>query len=1342
MSTNSLFHFLKNIDENLAQMAESIESQLYTDPHAVLTKARLFAEKLAKKVMDQEDYNEVYEYTQYERIRFLYKEGVIDDDVKSYFDSVRKAGNKASHEGDSLSVSDGIMAHRYLFQIAVWFVELYGDVNFKAPKYELPKAQGNSNVEQSELEQIVAKSVQKTITETFEEKFKLLQEELKQAREAAVPPQRQNEQEVVETAEPESGNNESAEKDQSEDEQQVKRVTTTESTEGTPIADYLESKGYEVVDKREKGGALWIIGDWGIKDDLFALKDQGVYFRFAKKGSQATKRKPAWFLLNKKPVFITDETPQITEQERGPIEESKPEPEPKQTIEQPKTVETVTLAGYLKQKQLEVIDKREGGGTLWVVGGWELSDLLLPLKKQKVYFRFAKKGSQATKHKPAWFLMGKKKEEVYVTIETDVVEEQEPEKPEFQEPVEKEEPIENIASQKDEEPSIKRLTFNGQQLTLEREQQEKEINIDDFPSCQHFVQGLSNIKITTLGELPESLDGFHTQVKGSGPKAVEKFWDHLQQLLNQGSKEATEIEVEPGTLFLNNKTYQVPEILFDLSIDKFSFQGVDSVVSGLKDNGYERIRDLPNDLSSLQNLKGVGLGRVERFFAQLIVELEHEKKTKERAEKLASMTPEEQEIFLFTEATEQVKALEDPVTRKGFRIVENDYKMMKRRHERFLNGENYSIGALGNDFGVTRQRIQQMLKRFAERVLSLMYDWHEFVKLPIEETGFFEKTLDETLFEHFIITYVLDDQGIRYDDELNMLTNVSKQALEDEKGKLAKMMRNDLRGSLLTDHELESYFNNWAESLSVPPHITKAWSKQLVMKTSETNEWILKNSTNADITEMVMKQYPKGVEVYKNSAELIRKGNAIKAGTFRKGRDFASIVLRDEEADKYVMWGRGLYIHHSFLKKSYDILEEMKDHAVVLLKKRDIILIGKIYSMFEKELNHAGIPSEYALYDLLRRNYSDELIFPKYPRIANEGAQIGFNFEQMRDFIEQKGRPVKTEELMYHFVTNLGWKPFTVQYNLSTHESFISYDHAQVALLHWYEDRTKEDLQPIVDSVRQQLEHHDSIQIYGVYKQTESLCRSLNIETPHLLYALLRERFGDELHFIRFPHIVAEVTDNPVTVNSLVESYILEQGMEVSRDELETWFIDEVGARQEALYNALLIQSILTYKRSSNSEYIHKDVIGYNEELREKLYEVVHTYVKEQASSEKPYVITEEVIEGTALPPLQNEIEWTADLLVSCLRQDERFLLVGTTHHIIVDQDKAQAIKDPISFVAHVLQHQFGGETTLTELRRQLNKIRFSSDGQWTKEMKAIIDDGQAPFIENGEKIMMKSVTT
>jgi len=61
------------------------------------------------------------------------------------------------------------------------------------------------------------------------------------------------------------------------------------------LVEYFRSRGLEVIDKRPSGGALWIVGGLELMNLLRQLADQGTTFRFAAKGGQATRERPAWW---------------------------------------------------------------------------------------------------------------------------------------------------------------------------------------------------------------------------------------------------------------------------------------------------------------------------------------------------------------------------------------------------------------------------------------------------------------------------------------------------------------------------------------------------------------------------------------------------------------------------------------------------------------------------------------------------------------------------------------------------------------------------------------------------------------------------------------------------------------------------------------------------------------------------------------------------------------------------------------------------------------------------------------------------------------------------------------
>ena len=64
----------------------------------------------------------------------------------------------------------------------------------------------------------------------------------------------------------------------------------------TDIGDILKEKGISFIDKRERGGALWVIGGHELDALMEELKGMGFRFWFSKKGGRVSKNQPAWFI--------------------------------------------------------------------------------------------------------------------------------------------------------------------------------------------------------------------------------------------------------------------------------------------------------------------------------------------------------------------------------------------------------------------------------------------------------------------------------------------------------------------------------------------------------------------------------------------------------------------------------------------------------------------------------------------------------------------------------------------------------------------------------------------------------------------------------------------------------------------------------------------------------------------------------------------------------------------------------------------------------------------------------------------------------------------------------------
>lgn len=168
---NSNFSFFKGKWDVLANLGETAEKNVYHDPHTTVMKLRLFAETLTKFVLAAENIKEVYSTTQVDRINTLRREGLVEPDLFEMFEMLRRKGNQAMHEAEFGKIEEAKAVLHLAFRLSIWFMEVYGDWDFKAPEYIEPLDQPLIDTDK--------------LQKDYEEKVKILEEELEVIRKQA-----------------------------------------------------------------------------------------------------------------------------------------------------------------------------------------------------------------------------------------------------------------------------------------------------------------------------------------------------------------------------------------------------------------------------------------------------------------------------------------------------------------------------------------------------------------------------------------------------------------------------------------------------------------------------------------------------------------------------------------------------------------------------------------------------------------------------------------------------------------------------------------------------------------------------------------------------------------------------------------------------------------------------------------------------------------------------------------------------------------------------------------------------------------------------------------------------
>lgn len=150
----SSFIFLQADYPELYTLTELAEKLVSIDPNSSLTKARLFVEKLILLMGEFERYEFSPKDTPNIRVNKLYAANVFPDTVKTLFDTIRIAGNNATHNGDRTETEARYILKK-LFKLSKWFYETYEGEDLGNIKYE-PQEYVSSEDEISQLNQQLA----------------------------------------------------------------------------------------------------------------------------------------------------------------------------------------------------------------------------------------------------------------------------------------------------------------------------------------------------------------------------------------------------------------------------------------------------------------------------------------------------------------------------------------------------------------------------------------------------------------------------------------------------------------------------------------------------------------------------------------------------------------------------------------------------------------------------------------------------------------------------------------------------------------------------------------------------------------------------------------------------------------------------------------------------------------------------------------------------------------------------------------------------------------------------------------------------------------------------------
>lgn len=886
------------------------------------------------------------------------------------------------------------------------------------------------------------------------------------------------------------------------------------------------------------------------------------------------------------------------------------------------------------------------------------------------------------------------------------------------------------------------LTYGNSIIYIPKNKSSTKLLCLGIKGCNHFLKELALRNIHTLKDLPKQLDGIYLHLTGVGPTTVKKLWNQLVHMFSSDrdvGNHLAEKNIE-RIIYYSGESIEFSPELARLPIQEKDFPGSVKTLRSIRDNGISTYEQLPSQLVELTELPGIGRVRVQQLFHRMKSLFPH----LEKAQALEKLTNDERILYENKQFIKWFATIEqNEGNTREIKLPERYIRILRKRYQALSKKEHLTLQQLGEAEGVTRERVRQIIQRGNTVIARMWRTYVECIKEKLEVEG--DYIVENNHLTHSLVDYVriqsleVKDIYVHEKNSMRLLSLKDEQSFNDIMDEIKSDFHEEFDVVIIDTYAYKSYCKNIANKNHLPIKFVEQLTDQWIHWLNE-QEGIIKNVSKAKIVEMVMLNYPEGVAIYKEEPQLNREANRLMPGSFVNEREFTAVFSREEMNERLLLWARGVYIHRNFIQAEESWIRNIQHKATAILQEKEFIHVRKLFNVVREEAKSQHIPNEYALFSLMRLYDEHILSLERFPMIQIAGDKRVNNEQRVIEYIEKKGMFATKQDFIQDFVCKRGWKSFTIEQIISDSLEIIPYEHGVYTLFHPYEWITEEQLSPFFNMINKMFEDHIVISVNTLFQCTKEKAKELKIETPHVLYALLKN--VDQAHaiFERFPYILpGDASFGSMNNRALIEEFIAEKETTVTRQETIQWLSTITEASESVLDFALnTSQDILYYERGQYGEYVHRDTIGLSgKKEKQLLAEIDRVYDVWKRTAGKKYILLKDLYRSMKLPRLNNNIQWTPVLLANVIKLSGEWQTFGSYDEIYMPTHEGSGCD--IEFIEHLIETEFNGVLTLSSLRLYLSEIRYSSTGEFRSYVQKAIQNGDTPFLLKNDFIIHKS---
>jgi len=412
-----------------------------------------------------------------------------------------------------------------------------------------------------------------------------------------------------------------------------------------------------------------------------------------------------------------------------------------------------------------------------------------------------------------------------------------------------------------------------------------------------------------------------------------------------------------------------------------------------------------------------------------------------------------------------------------------------------------------------------------------------------------------------------------------------------------------------------------------------------------------------------------------------------------------------ERQPDVIHWDAGSFIHKENMPFPYALIRSIEESITERLQHPSappMLSVHGVYELFRRELRAADVPSELALYSLLRISGEPGLLYPKYPQIYLEAG-----FERrlplalvLDDFARSAGGVVSMDELREFVMQDMGFKEFQLTQALALLPSilrvgdgtYLHVDYARVPI---------RVLDKIIRHAEDLVHKEGFVSVQRIYDDLEVDCVLNGIRSPEMLFSLLQLDEREDLVANRYPLLVHREDNNAtaITVQESIATYLKEKNAPCGSAELEEEFVDKRGYEERTVHFAWLHPDVYRYLPGS---LIHKATIQWDDMKQENLEDAAFQFAEDYSKAGRYFATIQDLLEYGSLPEIGRELVWTQQLAADLLSRGERCSLLGNGRNAYVTNPNRFGISNLGDLVAQIVRDEYGGGVNLSLLQARL----------------------------------------